>query len=290
MAKTYTVRKGQNIFDVALHIYGSIEGVFDLLSSNEELGYDTELTAGTKLTYNEGYVISSTVLDKLSDEGLRPVNGERGVYFKSTTERLCAFGHVGDVDSVSFRAQGAGYIIVDWGDNTDLEVIKLATKGKTTEHVFDDELSSHIIKIYGNTFGFHLFDTTNLCDSLYLTAPIVAYSYITNSTAPIMDSLFLFNETTNLDLQGCKISDLSSVISLDQLQTLNLQDARFASVSVIDDYLAELYKVCASRIGCKVYLTTPPSKTGLAIINKIITDPVGKERGWEFYINDTVLK
>ena len=34
--RTYTVRTGQNIFDVALTLYGSIEGVFDLLVSNPE--------------------------------------------------------------------------------------------------------------------------------------------------------------------------------------------------------------------------------------------------------------
>ena len=33
----YKVRSGQNIYDVALTLYGSVEGIFDLLVSNEWL-------------------------------------------------------------------------------------------------------------------------------------------------------------------------------------------------------------------------------------------------------------
>ena len=40
----YKVRNGQNIYDVALTLYGSIEGIFDLLISNEWLNMETQLS------------------------------------------------------------------------------------------------------------------------------------------------------------------------------------------------------------------------------------------------------
>ena len=47
---TYIVKSGQNLFDVAITLYGSIEGVFDLLISNKDrvgqmpLSYDSKLS------------------------------------------------------------------------------------------------------------------------------------------------------------------------------------------------------------------------------------------------------
>ena len=34
----YTVTEGQNLYDVALHLTGSIEGIVDLLICNPEIG------------------------------------------------------------------------------------------------------------------------------------------------------------------------------------------------------------------------------------------------------------
>ena len=51
MAK-YVVKPNQNLFDVALHLYGSIEGIFDLLISNPELNMASDLTYGQELEYH----------------------------------------------------------------------------------------------------------------------------------------------------------------------------------------------------------------------------------------------
>ena len=41
MAK-YIVKPNQNLFDVALHIYGSIEGLYEILITNEVLNMNSE--------------------------------------------------------------------------------------------------------------------------------------------------------------------------------------------------------------------------------------------------------
>ena len=53
----YRVVAGQNIYDVALYLYGSIEGVVDLLINNPDLSFATTLTAGRELVYTDDFVI-----------------------------------------------------------------------------------------------------------------------------------------------------------------------------------------------------------------------------------------
>ena len=58
----YSVIAGQNIFDVALHLYGSIEGIVDLMMNNPDLSLDTTLTVGQELVYTDGFVINADVV------------------------------------------------------------------------------------------------------------------------------------------------------------------------------------------------------------------------------------
>lgn len=59
---SYRVVAGQNIYDVALHLYGSVEGIVDLLVNNPALSLETELCSGQELTYTDGFVINADVV------------------------------------------------------------------------------------------------------------------------------------------------------------------------------------------------------------------------------------
>ena len=54
---TYKVLNNQNIWDISLLLYGSIEGAFDLFISNPSLSMTTELKAGDLLEYHEDFVV-----------------------------------------------------------------------------------------------------------------------------------------------------------------------------------------------------------------------------------------
>ena len=47
----YTVTEGQNLYDVALHLTGSIEGIVDLLICNPALSLADTLRSGDELFY-----------------------------------------------------------------------------------------------------------------------------------------------------------------------------------------------------------------------------------------------
>ena len=82
----YIVTHGQNLYDVALHIYGSIEGVIDLMMNNTSLSLDQILKAGDELVYTDDYVINKDVAAYYKVNEIMPANGERHVYPKSPTQ------------------------------------------------------------------------------------------------------------------------------------------------------------------------------------------------------------
>lgn len=75
MSKTYTVRSGQNLYDVALTLYGSIEGIFDLLISNDDISLDSQLAHGQVLNYNEEFMIEQSLPDWFNSHDVIVKNG-----------------------------------------------------------------------------------------------------------------------------------------------------------------------------------------------------------------------
>ena len=76
----HVVKSGENIFDVTMKLYGSIEGLVDLLICNQDadghtgLSVADTLTPGMVLEYSEDYVINKEIAKYLSDKNVR--NGE----------------------------------------------------------------------------------------------------------------------------------------------------------------------------------------------------------------------
>ena len=99
----YRVVAGQNIYDVALYLYGSIEGVVDLLINNPDLSFATTLTAGRELVYTDDFVIRADVVAYNGLHGIVPANGERHVYPKTFTLPLAVV-----------LTLAAGIITVQW--------------------------------------------------------------------------------------------------------------------------------------------------------------------------------
>ena len=85
---TYKVKLNQNILDIALELYGTIEGVFDLLITNTGLSMNTDLKTGQELEYHEDFILNESVVTGLSDDSIVPANGERHVYYKRPEEDL----------------------------------------------------------------------------------------------------------------------------------------------------------------------------------------------------------
>ena len=78
---TYIVKPNQNLFDVALHLYGSIEGIFDLMRSNPELSMTSELLFGQELVYHEEFIINASIVNEFQKQNIEPhyIGSKKGI-------------------------------------------------------------------------------------------------------------------------------------------------------------------------------------------------------------------
>lgn len=286
---TYRVKHGQNLFDIAVCLYGSIEGLFDLLISNPKLSLNDDLQPGTELEYHEYFVINSGIVDEMQKEHIVPGNGERHVYFKEPVEEKRAICTIPpDKDYSSLIVSGDGHMVIDWGDNSDLESIALTLTHQVLEHYFDNKVNEkRKIKIYGD-FRLTFLDTSEIGGDLLLLKPLVVDEYRSTLNGYSLKGLFLFDGTVTVDLQSMTISDLSPIYDM-SLQALSLTRVRFTSISVLDDYLVYIAENYGNRRDCTVYMDTEPSQKGMEAIEKIINEPSWNESGkWKFIINDKI--
>lgn len=296
---TYKVKPGQNLFDIAILLYGNIEGIFDLLISNrtftrangaiETLGMATQLATGDILEYHDYYIVNSGIVREIKENGYLPANAERHVYHKSTSEELVMVIAIDDeATSMGFKAAGDGQMVVDWGDNSDLETITLSTALTEHSHYFNSVVKGRRVKVYG-TFTMTMFDASGIPGMLLPVKGITVDEFTSVKNKYPLTGLLLFEGTYAVDLTGATITDLTPIGNMD-LQTLDFRDALIGS-EVIDAYLVYVVANYGTRRPCKVWMTTPPTEIGMAAIETIIGEDDWNQSGdWEFDINGTIYK
>lgn len=281
------------MFDVALHLYGSIEGLFDLLISNPDINMTSELTYGQELTYHEEFVLNESVVSEFNSQNIIPSSGSRKVYFKRPGEDLIfLIGVNADMTFTSFKASGEGTMIIDWGDNSELEYITLTIESRSIEHYFDNEAEKRRIRIYGDsdTLKFTLLDTTGLGGALLLCKPIVVDEYICTNGGYSLTGLSMFEGTYKINLSSTTIDSLLPIGDM-SLQELDLTDVYFVHDYVVDDYLEYIVAHYADRRPCTVRLTTEPSARGYTAIDTILNEPEWNiSDTWKFYINEQLYQ
>jgi hypothetical protein len=284
----YKVKPKQNIFDVAIELYGSIEGLFDLMITNTWLTMTTELTTNMELEYHEGFILNESIVSSMKEQNIVPANNERHVYYKNPgCDLIMICGVSEQLEIISFVAGGEGELIVDWGDNSELEYINLTHVNQTISHYFDNYVDLRRIRFYGDTseLKFTYLDTSELGGNLLPVRPIVVDEYVSHSNGFTLEGLFLFDGTYKVDLRKCVISSLESIADMD-LQELNLLYVKFTNVSVIDEYLKHIAEHYGTRRACTVYLDTEPSEIGWNAINTIIGEQEWNyPLKWKFIIN-----
>ncbi len=284
----YTVKPNQNLFDVALHLYGSIEGVFDLLITNPKLSLSTDLSYGQELEYHEEFVLNESIVNEFKTQNIIPSSGERQVYFKTPSAELIAIIGVSPTMTTStFAISGAGEIWIDWGDNSCLEHITLSNAIQHIEHSFNSVVDSRRIKIYGKNSALliDVLDTTGVGGSLLLCRQLAVNCYVCDDGAYSLAGLSLFEGTHSVKLSNSLIDDLLPIADM-SLNTLDLRGVGFTKENVLDEYLLYVVSHYEDRSPCTVYLTTEPSQIGYEAIKTILGEPEwNNPNPWQFYIN-----
>ena len=284
----YKVRGSQNLFDIALHLYGSIEGLFDILITNPTISMTTELVSGMELEYHEDFVINKSIVEEFNKNDQIIVNGERHVYHKPTElPQRAIVVTPDDLDLIEFTVSGDGIMVVDWGDNSELEHITLSTIQTLISHYFDNTVDERRVKIYGN-FNIQRLDLTRLDGQFYLTKPMTVDEFYNQANGNGLQSLFLFEGTYAVNLEKMVVFDLSPIYDM-SLSELNLKGVRFSKPAVINDYLIYIRNNYGQRRACKVYLDDTPSSEAMQAIQEIISEKEWNTPDkWEFHIGGTI--
>lgn len=178
----YKVRSGQNIYDVALTLYGSIEGIFDLLISNEWLNMETQLSYGMVLNYHEEFAVNKSIVIWLKDNNVLVKNGEhiyhyldieelvkshiatyhsaiynslsemssdeQNMYWESLYTPRMVIHQQGQTTDMIMRLKADTHLIVDWGDYSAPQIVE-GTEEQEVEHCYKGS-GKHIITFYGD--------------------------------------------------------------------------------------------------------------------------------------------
>ncbi len=201
----YKVRSGQNIYDVALTLYGSVEGIFDLLASNRWLTMETQLSYGMVLEYHEEFAINKTNVIWLKDNNVLVKNGEhiynpidiekfveshiktfhleiykslqymstdeQNMYWESLYTPRMVIRQQGITANIVLKMKQDTHLIVNWGDYSDPQVIE-GTSDQEVEHCYKSS-GKHIITFYGD-FEFDKLDFRELNGVYYPLGVIYA--------------------------------------------------------------------------------------------------------------------
>ena len=302
----YTVIQGQNIFDVALYLYGSIEGIVDLIMNNPSHSLASVLNRGDVLEFSDGFVINPDITTHFRLNNITPSNGERNVYFKkSVFPKVFKISLTGKKTSAAFSVSGCGTMEIDWGDNTSMETVMLSGDSKRIFHTFDNSVSrQRKIVIYGD-FSVKQLDFSDLAAAkVLLLRPVLAEKFSFKDACTGIDFMALLKDVYEVNLRGLKTTTLLPLIENKNLFILDLRDSHF-SEEVLDEYLITLVKKHYSRRSCTVYLSQTPSgiygepyrnqygkyevTSGMEAVWLLCNEPSWNEAGyWNFFINEEV--
>lgn len=258
----YTVTEGQNLYDVALHLTGSIEGIVDLLICNPALSLADTLRSGDELFYTDDFVINADVVARYRREQIVPAGGERNVYpkYPSGNRRLWFTLDAVQI-STSFSLSGNGSVEIDWGDNSPLEAVVLNSSRRELSHRFDNTVAMpRQVRLYGDFTLQSLDLSASGARRIRLSEPLRCerFSLCGGSCpldfAPLLDGVF------RMDLSRLNSGTLLPLAECRQLMTLDLTDADISRAAV-NEYLIRLVTHHYGRRNCDLTLPVVPSGT-----------------------------
>jgi hypothetical protein len=260
-----------------MQLTGSIEGVFDLLISNPTLNlYDT-LKAGTVINYHSEYKINESIVDELNDKKIKVANGEREIYVKEPAgmPRIMLYLHDAATNHILMYMTGNGDVTVDWGDNSQLQTTPLSsTEPSSLYHVFDNDVDTRIIKIYGD-FELKYFEFGNVEATIYFLNNVVVNRFSATSSDINLNFLALCQDTEWVNLTNSYITELTPLAQLTKTTSINLRGLQTTNAALNDMLAAFVDSLTDDRVACSVTLPYKPDDTGMELANTL------KEHNWQ---------
>lgn len=208
--KTYITRTGQNIYDIALQLYGSLEGIMDLIVCNtslkvadfgpkalegKPLSFATPISRGIKLQYHDGLVINNNVKEYINERGVIPANGEHTCSthaFYMSPKRIL-INQAGGLCTIVGTVQ-EGIMYIDWGDFSNVTTVSKVDGDFLFEHIYKSD-QNHTVSILGD-FVMENLDISQTNGLAYPVSIIeITKKFVNNNKIPALNKLFKTHST-----------------------------------------------------------------------------------------------
>ena len=265
---------------------------------------DDTLKSGEELEYTDGFTISPDIIAYNRMYSLLPANGERNVYPKEPSGKRFMELYVDNRQTAaSLLLSGNGTLEIDWGDNTELEVLMLTGEVKELRHYFNDKIASvRRMSFYGEVRFRTLDISRSHASSVYLLRPVSMEKFTCEKMELDISFLSLAEDTYELYFAGLQTGSLLSLLPLKRLMRLDLTGSK-VKPSVLDTYLKTLVAQHYGRRNTTILLSTSPSGTyrkpekdsngnyliasGMEAVWMLTHEPAWNEGGaWTFIINN----
>ena len=267
LTSIYTVTENQTLYDVAIDIHGTVDGISDILVNNTNISVDSELFGGMKLIYTSGQTIEQDVVEQLDAMGIIPVNPIRKIYPKNQPDGkiLDIYANISG-STFSFVKSGNKFdILIDWGDNTDIE--RLSPSNNNGYHQFsleDSYFGERKIRLYINKNEESPIDITidendGVDSDIMVYQSIKSNNFVSYSNIHNTSFLRLFDglKTITLHKNVDSIIPISLIESLTQIniysKKIHPSDLDNFFISIIDNY--------GKRIPANININSKPSGT-----------------------------
>lgn len=193
----YITKSGQNLYDVALTLYGSIEGIFDLLLSNSDISFNTVFSKGMELEYHESFIINQDIANWFDTNSIKVKNGCYNII--STDVRTAIINWIADNNSKIADKYHTGALL------------PVSSTDDTSSQSFDWDIQNTkvtVAKMQANA------TTSNIAN--IQTTPFISQNKWESQNVDIkqttaLDNIIAFAQTlSNIKLETLNTSDLAA--------------------------------------------------------------------------------
>lgn len=233
----YKVKPGQTLYDVAVNIYGTVEGLFDLLITNSDKNMLSELKAGEELEYHEEYILQQAIAKQIADKNINIANGSNNTIPSAFNEIPKIILKVASTeDSISLNMNGYGVMTIDWGDLSPAkEHTFKSNREESFTHNFENDGEEHVVRIYGD-FSLQLFQLNDCNCNVFVTKNVAVGTFISDGGNIEIPGIPLFDELTDIYIQGAHNLDLRQILPL-KWTLLDLRTSTFSADFSLADFL-----------------------------------------------------
>ena len=287
----YTTSPNQSIYDVAMDVHGSIDGVSDLLINNSGLDVNVVFEGGEEVIFTSAITLDSGVTSGFDVHNIIPTTSPHKHYkhIDGGGKDILMDIYTSATEPEFEMVKDGGVVYIDWGDDSELEV----WKGDRAKHMFNVMDASYVdmyrIRLYvDNKESFdikklNMVSSNNNHISLYTTVGVE--SFVDNSQLAEPMFVCLMGRVTEIVMNNAMSNDFGYLAKLDTLRKLELNTPHTTPESMDNLFIGIVNNYTARRLPADIEVKVKPNGEYKQPSKKLeaqnVIDPYLGLEGWE---------